>query len=70
MKNIKPFLIGIFGAIIGAIIAIYLGEANPPNGVHLIGLFIGSISVFYLVIVATARFTLYVMKQLGYGPKN
>ena len=70
MKNVKPYLIGVLGTIIGAVIAIYLGENNPPNGLHLIGLFIGSISVFYLIIVEIIRFSIYMLKLLGYVPKN
>lgn len=70
MKNIKPFIIGFLGVAIGALIAIYLGEAEPPDGIHLIGLFIGAISLFYLVIVSAIRFTIYMLKMLGYGPRD
>ncbi len=70
MKNIKPYLLGIFGLFIGAIVATILGESDPPNGVHLIGLFIGSLSAFYLMIVVVARFSVYILKMLGYVDKK
>lgn len=66
MKKLKPFIIGIIGVAVGFGIAKYLGKVDPPDGVHLIGLFIGFISVFYLIIVAVTRFTLYMLKMLGY----
>ena len=70
MKNLKPFIIGIIGIVIGFGIAIYLGQADPPDSVHLIGLFIGFISAFYVIIVGVLRFGLYMLKMLGYIPKD
>jgi len=70
MRNLKPYIIGILGVAIGACIAMVLGQSDPPDGIYLIGLFIGAISIFYLVIVATIRFTLYILKLLGYVSKD
>ena len=46
MRNLKPYIIGILGVAIGACIAMVLGQSDPPDGIYLIGLFIGAISIF------------------------
>jgi len=66
MKNLKPFILGIIGMVVGFGIASFLGKVDPPDGIHLVGLFIGFISAFYLIIVAVLRFGLYMLKMLGY----
>jgi len=70
MKKLKPFIIGIIGTIVGFGIAKFLGQRDPADGVHLIGLFIGFISVFYLIIVGAIRFTIMMLQMLGYTNKD
>ncbi len=70
MNKLRPYFFGIIGLSIGAILALWLGSANPPDSMHLIGLFIGSISIFYLIVIGAMQFVIFLLRELGYGDKK
>ena len=68
MGKLKKYILGLIGIAVGATL-IYFGEFNPPNSIYLFGLFIGSISIFYIIIVGVLQFAIYLLKELGYADR-
>lgn len=69
MKTWRPFLIGVIGLMLATLL-IYFGEMKPPSTAFVLGLFVGACSLFYIMIICTIRFTVYLLRELGYAEKD